>query len=97
MKSRLLSPFLPVVFSRSKQASSLTSRRQLFHHTPILFNTKRPEDWGIKKKKLFASNYVKAMAAKGDQVALELEPLRKSVKEQGKIDSQPLRVGTFIS
>lgn len=68
--------------SRSKQVS--TSRQQLFHHSPVSFNKTRGEDWGNKKRKILASNYVKAMADRGDKAALELEPLRKSVKEQGK-------------
>ena len=70
------------IISRSKQAS--TSRRRLFHHTPGSLNKVRAEDWGNKKRRILASNYVKAMADCGDKAALELEPLRKSVKEQGK-------------
>ena len=72
------------IITRSKQAS--TSRRQLFHHTPVSFNKARGENWGNKKRRILASNYVKAMADRGDKAALELEPLRKSVKEQGKSD-----------
>lgn len=44
---------------------------------------KLPANWNAKRLALLRSNYVKTMAASGDQVALALEPLRKSVKEQG--------------
>lgn len=82
MKRGISSIFIQLVTKKSKQEP--VSRQQLFHHTPVLFHKKKPENFGYKKRQIAASNYVKTMADRGDKVALELEPLRKSVKEQGE-------------
>ena len=81
MKTNLTTLFVQALISRSKEL--LPSRRQLLHHTSVLFNKKRPDNWGSKKHRILASSFVKTMADRGDKAALELEPLRKSVKEQG--------------
>ena len=42
-------------------------------------------EWSSKKTAIVVSNWVKTMAAHGDESAKQLEPLRASVKEQGDL------------
>jgi len=45
----------------------------------------RPSEWKKKQLVIASSNWVKMMAQQGDPAALELEPLRAAVKEQGDL------------
>lgn len=56
-----------------------------FHRRACLSAAKKlPEGWNSKRINLLRTNYIQVMAQNGDAAALALEPLRKSVKEQGE-------------